>query len=63
MLKRLYRSTTDKMVAGICGGLGDYFNVDSTLIRLAFVVLLFMSWFTFILVYLIAALIIPLDRR
>ena len=63
MLKRLYRSSTDKMLAGICGGLGDYFNVDSTLIRLLFVLLLFMSWFTFILVYLIAVFIIPIDRR
>jgi phage shock protein C len=35
---RLYRSTTDKVVAGVCGGLGTYFDVDPALVRLAFVV-------------------------
>jgi phage shock protein C len=35
--KRLTRSTTDKKVAGVCGGLAEYFNVDSTLVRLIFV--------------------------
>lgn len=38
MAKRLYRSRVDRKVAGVAGGLGEYFNVDSTLIRLAFVV-------------------------
>ena len=36
-VKRLYRSRNDRMFAGICGGLGEYFAVDSTLIRLLFV--------------------------
>jgi phage shock protein C len=36
-IKKLYRSTSDRMVAGICGGLGDYFGIDSTLVRLIFV--------------------------
>ena len=35
METRLYRSTTDKRLAGVCGGLGEYFHVDSTLIRVA----------------------------
>lgn len=35
--KRLTRSITDKKVAGVCGGLAEYFNVDSTLVRLIFV--------------------------
>lgn len=35
--KRLYRSQTDRMFAGVCGGLGDYFDIDATLIRLLFV--------------------------
>lgn len=37
--KRLYRSTTDRQVAGVCAGLGDYFNVDVSLIRLAAILL------------------------
>ena len=32
--KRLYRSDTDKMLLGVCGGIGEYLNVDSTVIRL-----------------------------
>lgn len=36
-VKKLYRSTSDRMVAGICGGLGEYFGIDSTLVRLIFV--------------------------
>jgi len=36
-VKKLYRSTSDRMIAGICGGLGEYFGIDSTLVRLLFV--------------------------
>ncbi|MDZ4723591.1 MAG: PspC domain-containing protein [candidate division Zixibacteria bacterium] len=41
MKKRLYRSTTDKMIAGICGGLADYFDTDPALVRILMVVLFF----------------------
>ena len=34
---RLYRSSTDKVLAGVCGGLGDYFNIDPTIIRVIYV--------------------------
>jgi len=34
-MKKLYRSRKDQMIAGICGGLGEMFSIDSTLIRLA----------------------------
>ena len=37
--RRLYRSDTDKMICGVCGGIGEYFNVDATLIRLLWAVL------------------------
>lgn len=37
--KKLYRSDTDKMLCGVCGGVAEYFNVDSTLIRLLWAVL------------------------
>lgn len=36
--KKLYRSSNDKKIAGVCGGLGEYFNIDPTLIRIAFLV-------------------------
>jgi phage shock protein C len=38
--KRLYRSRTSRQLGGVCGGLGEYFNIDPTLVRLAFVVLM-----------------------
>ncbi|MGL4779778.1 MAG: PspC domain-containing protein [Bacteroidales bacterium] len=60
MHKKLYRSSTDKMIAGVCGGLGDYFNVDPTLIRLGAVILLFITaLFPTIIAYIIAAIIVP----
>ncbi|WP_394522433.1 PspC domain-containing protein [Lacrimispora sp. JR3] len=55
--KRLYRSETDKMLCGVCGGIGEYFNIDATIIRLLWV--LFACSGTGILAYFIAALIIP----
>lgn len=59
MPKRLYRPIDDRMLAGVCGGLGIYFNIDSTLIRLAVALGMFFSLGTAILLYVIAALIIP----
>ena len=35
--KRLYRSRDDRMIAGVCGGIAEYFNIDPTLVRLLFV--------------------------
>jgi phage shock protein C len=37
--RKLYRSKTNRQVAGVCGGLADHFNVDATLVRVLFVVL------------------------
>lgn len=39
MEKRLYRSVTDRKMSGVCGGIAEYFDVDPTLVRLAFVLL------------------------
>lgn len=58
-MKKLYRSLDDRMLSGVCGGLGEYFKIDSTLIRLLFVTALFFSVGTMIFVYIIAAVIIP----
>ena len=56
--KRLARSTTDKMVAGVAGGLAEYFNVDPTLIRLIFVILA-LAGGPGVLIYLILWLVMP----
>ena len=55
--KKLYRSRKSRMLCGVCGGIGEYFNIDPTLVRLL-AVLLGCSG-TGILVYIIAAIIIP----
>ena len=55
--RKLYRSNTDRMLCGVCGGIGEYFNIDPTLIRLLFV--LFGCTGGGILAYIIAAVIIP----
>ena len=55
--KKLYKSSTDKKIAGVCGG---YFNIDSTLVRLAWVVFCLLGG-SGVLAYIIAALIMP-DR-
>jgi len=61
MEKRLYRSKQSRMIAGVCGGLAAYFNVDPTLVRLLAILLAFLSFGTAILIYLVLALIMPLE--
>ena len=56
--KRLYRSKNDKMISGVCGGLGQYFGVDSTLVRLVFLLMLIFGGSGFI-IYLIMAIVVP----
>ena len=55
--KKLYRSNTNSMIAGACGGLGEYLGIDPTLIRLIWALLGCTG--TGIVAYLIAAVIIP----
>lgn len=60
MDKKLYLSDTDKKIAGVCGGIAEYFGIDSTLIRLGWVFLLLPTAFIGgIVMYFIAAAIIP----
>lgn len=58
MNKRLYRSNTNKMVAGVCGGIAEYFRLDPALVRLGWLLFCAAGSSGF-LVYIIAALIIP----
>jgi phage shock protein C len=57
--KTLYRSVTNRQLAGVCGGLGEYFNIDPTLIRLLVAVLAIAGVGTGILFYIIAWIVIP----
>lgn len=61
MEKQLQRSRTNRVIAGVCGGLGQYFNLDPVLLRVLAVILAFISGGTMILVYLALALIMPLQ--
>jgi len=53
--KRLYRSRRNRILAGVCGGIGEYFNIDPVIIRILAVVIPGFGWFA----YLICAIIIP----
>jgi len=58
--RKLFRSNKDKMIAGICGGIAEYFNADTTIVRLVFVLITFMTGiFPIALTYFIAWAIIP----
>ena len=57
--KKLYRSRDNKVLIGLCGGLGKYFDVDPTMIRIAFVLLEFLTAGLLIVGYFIVALFVP----
>ena len=57
-IKRLYRSKNDRVIAGVCGGIGRYFEIDPVIIRIIWVLLAFAGG-AGILAYLISWLIIP----
>lgn len=58
MEKKLFRSKANKMIVGVCGGLGEYFNLDPTLIRLIMVLLIF-AYGIGLLIYITGWIIIP----
>lgn len=57
--KRLYRSRTNRMISGVCGGLGEFANVDPTLIRLLFAAGTIFSGGVLLLVYLAMVFVVP----
>lgn len=59
MEKKLYLSDTDKKLSGVCGGIAEYFGIDSTIVRIICVILSFASLGTAILVYIICCFVIP----
>lgn len=59
-MKKLYKSDTNKTVSGVLGGLGEYYDIDPTLLRLGFIVLTIVTGiFPCIIAYIIAAIIVP----
>lgn len=57
MVKKLTKSSVDKKISGVCGGIGEYFSIDATLIRIIWILFSFTG--TGVLAYIICALIIP----
>jgi phage shock protein PspC (stress-responsive transcriptional regulator) len=55
-MKRLYRNSEEGKIGGVCAGLGDYFNLDPVIIRLAFLLLIFAGG---LIAYLVAWIIVP----
>ena len=58
MAKKLYKSNKNKMIDGVCGGIGEYLNLDPTIVRLGWVVFCALGG-SGIIAYIIAAIIIP----
>ena len=59
-MDKLYRSRSNKIIAGVCGGISEYFNLDSSIIRIIFLILVFIFGIS-IWIYPILWLIIPLE--
>jgi len=60
--KRIYRSRTNRMIGGVCGGVGQYFNIDPTLIRILFIILVFL-WGGGLILYLIMWILVPEEPK
>ncbi|MCI5605621.1 MAG: PspC domain-containing protein [Clostridia bacterium] len=60
-MKRLYKSTMNRMICGVCGGIAEYFNLDPSLIRLVAVLIACVSFGTGLLAYIVMAIILPND--
>jgi phage shock protein PspC (stress-responsive transcriptional regulator) len=61
-VRRLHRSLIDKKIAGVCAGLGEYLEVDVTLVRLLVLVAMIMSGGVGLIAYIAAWIVIPLER-
>ncbi len=59
MDKKLYRSNHQKMLAGVCGGVAEYFNIDVTLVRLIWAIASLPSFGAGLVIYIIAAIVVP----
>jgi len=60
--KKLLRSKKERMIGGVCGGLGNYFNIDPTIVRLIFVLSFFFLFKSSLLIYLLLLIIVPEEQ-
>ena len=60
-VKKLYRSRNEQMLAGVCGGLAEYFGIDPTIVRLLFVATVLLGMGGAVLVYILMMIIVPID--
>lgn len=58
-MKKLFRSTTDRKISGLCGGIGELLNIDPTLIRVLFVIFAFCSFGAMLLIYIVSSIFVP----
>lgn len=61
--KRLYRSDSEKMIAGVCGGIAEYFNLDPTLVRIGYILLSIFTIFSGVLAYIVLWIVIPHSNK
>ena len=61
-VKRLYRSKKNRIISGVCAGMGEYLGIDVTVIRLLWILFTFLSMGAGILAYIIAWIIIPEEK-
>lgn len=63
MTKKLYRSTDQRVIAGVCGGIAEYFDIDVTIVRLIAVLLLLPGGFPGLLPYIIMWIVVPSKEK
>lgn len=63
MGRKLYLSDKDRKIAGVCGGLADYFGIDSTIVRILWALAVMVSYGTGFILYLVFWLIVPRERN
>lgn len=63
-MKRLYLSTRDKRISGVCGGIAEYYHVDSTLVRLAWIIMTVLTGIVpGFVAYIVAAMVMPHENE
>lgn len=60
--KRLYRSRTNSVIAGVCGGLGQYFSIDATIVRIVFAILA-VFYGSGVVLYIVMMIVIPIEGK
>ena len=62
-MKKLYLSSTDKKISGVCGGLGEYFDIDPTFVRVIFILIALLSLGLGVVAYILIWAIVPRKRK